>query len=64
MAGGSEHEALLAELTRRIRFYLNRERFENELAEEMRFHLEMKARDHEHAGMSVPDAACATIRLA
>ena len=28
-----------AELTRRIRFYVNRERFERELAEEMRFHV-------------------------
>ena len=52
----------LATLVRRIRFYRNRERFENELAEEMRFHLEMKARDHEHAGMSAPDAAWAARR--
>jgi len=49
-------------LVRRIRFYRNRERFENELAEEMRFHLEMKARDHEHGGMSAPDAEWAARR--
>ena len=47
----------VAELLRRVRFYLNRERFERELAEEMRFHVEMKARDHESAGMSAEDAA-------
>ena len=46
----------LAMLLRRVRFYLNRERFENELAEEMRFHVEMKARDHQHSGMSDADA--------
>jgi predicted permease len=49
-------------LLRRVRFYLNRERFENELAEEMRFHVEMKARDHQHAGMSGADAATAARR--
>jgi putative ABC transport system permease protein len=52
----------VAELTRRIRFYLNRERFERELAEEMRFHVEMNARDHEQAGMSADDAAWAARR--
>ena len=36
----------LATLLRRVRFYLDRERFERELAEEMRFHVEMKVRDH------------------
>jgi predicted permease len=52
----------LAELARRIRFYLYRERFERELAEEMRFHVEMKARDHEQAGMSRDDAQWAARR--
>jgi putative ABC transport system permease protein len=52
----------LAMLMRRIRFYLYRERFESELAEEMRFHMEMKARDHEHAGMTAPDAEWAARR--
>src|SRR5215207_3576512 len=52
----------LAMLVRRARFYLDRERFERELAEEMRFHVEMKTRDHEQAGMSADDAAWAARR--
>src|SRR3954465_1197184 len=52
----------VVELARPIRFYLNRERFERELAEEMRFHVEMNARDHEQAGMSADDAAWAARR--
>ena len=46
----------LATLVRRVRFYLNRERFERDLAEEMQFHVEMKARDQESAGMNAVDA--------
>ena len=46
----------LATLVRRVRFYLDRERFERDLAEEMQFHVEMKARDQESAGMSSIDA--------
>src|SRR5689334_5011629 len=52
----------LAMLVRRIRFHVNRERLERELAEEMRFHVEMKARDHERRGMSPDDAAWAARR--
>lgn len=52
----------VAELVRRIRFYLHRERFERELEEEMRFHVEMKARDHALGGMSVDDAGWAARR--
>ena len=52
----------LATLVRRARFYLHRERFERELAEEMQFHVEMKARDQERAGMRVPDAEWAARR--
>ena len=52
----------IAVLARRVRFYINRERFERELAEEMRFHEELKSRDHEHAGMSAVDAAYAARR--
>jgi predicted permease len=52
----------LAMLLRRIRFHLNREGFERELAEEMRFHVEMKAQDHERRGMSPDDAAWAARR--
>jgi predicted permease len=52
----------LATLLRRVRFYLDRARFERELAEEMQFHLEMKARDHEQRGMSRDDAHWAARR--
>jgi predicted permease len=52
----------LAALVRRVRFYLNRERFERELAEEMQFHVEMKARDHEQRGMNRDDARWAARR--
>jgi hypothetical protein len=33
----------LSELWRRLLFYLRRDRFDREMEEEMRFHLEMKA---------------------
>ena len=52
----------LAMLVRRARFYLNRERFERELAEEMAFHVEMKARDHTQSGMSATEAEWAARR--
>jgi len=51
-----------ATLVRRVRFYLTRERFERELAEEMEFHVEMKARDQERTGMSADDAEWAARR--
>ena len=51
-----------ATLLRRVRFYMNRERFERELAEEMRFHVDMKTRDHEQAGMSADEARYAARR--
>ena len=47
---------------RRVRFHLQRERFERELAEELRFHMEMKARDHEQQGMTPEDAKYAARR--
>jgi predicted permease len=53
---------MLATVVRRARFYLNRERFERELAEEMAFHVEMKARDHAQGGMSASDAEWAARR--
>ena len=59
MSGPIQHAAMLV---RRARFYLHRARFERELAEEMRFHIEMKARDHESAGMSAADARAAAQR--
>ena len=52
----------LTTLVRRARFYLDRERFERDLAEEMQFHVEMKARDHESAGMSTTSAEWAARR--
>ena len=52
----------VAELVRRIRFYLDRSRFERELAEEMAFHVEMKARENEQRGMDAEDAAWAARR--
>lgn len=52
----------LAALGRRARFYLHRARFERELAEEMRFHLDMKARDHERAGLEPGEARWAARR--
>jgi hypothetical protein len=54
-----EHIAMFG---RRLRFHLHRERFERELAEEMRFHVEMKARDHRHAGLTAEDARWAARR--
>jgi putative ABC transport system permease protein len=52
----------LATVWRRVRFYLHRERFERELAEEMRFHVDMKAEAHEAAGMTSDDARWAARR--
>jgi predicted permease len=48
-------------LLRRLLFYLRRERFERELDEEMRFHLEMKVEEHVASGMR-PDEARAAAR--
>jgi putative ABC transport system permease protein len=59
MPGPMQHAAMLL---RRARFYFNRARFERDLAEEMRFHVEMKARDHQQAGMSASDARAAARR--
>jgi predicted permease len=52
----------LAELARRVRFYLDRERFERELEEEMRYHLELRARDNAQRGMPDDDAGWAARR--
>lgn len=46
----------LSELWRRLRFLIGRRRFEQDIEEEMRFHLAMKAQDHSSAGMA-PEAA-------
>jgi putative ABC transport system permease protein len=46
----------LSQLWRRLLFYVRRDRFDHELEEEMRFHLEMKAEENIAAGTS-PEAA-------
>jgi predicted permease len=52
----------LAELRRRLVFHLRRSRFKRELDEEVRFHLDMRARDLEKSGMSADDARFAARR--
>lgn len=52
----------LATLWRRARFYAHRERFERELAEEMRFHVDMKAESHRARGMPADEAHWAARR--
>jgi len=47
----------LIQLCRRLLFYLKRDRFDRELEEEMKFHLEMKAEANLTVGMS-PEEAC------
>src|SRR5262245_40102507 len=52
----------LSQLWRRLLFYLRRERFDRELEEEMRFHLEMKAEENLAAGVSPEEAGYAARR--
>jgi putative ABC transport system permease protein len=52
----------LSELWRRLLFYLRRDRFDRELEEEMRFHLEMKAGENLAAGISPEEARHAARR--
>jgi predicted permease len=40
----------------RLRYYLFRARYDREMTEEMRFHLELRAAEHVHAGMGEADA--------
>src|SRR5262245_1595352 len=51
----------LSQLWRRLLFYVRRDKFDRELEEEMRFHLEMKARENAEAGMG-PLEACYAAR--
>ena len=44
------------QLWRRLLFYLRRDQFDRELAEEMKFHLEMKAEENLQAGMEPVEA--------
>src|SRR5262249_12594500 len=46
----------LSQLWRRLLFYARRNRFDRELEEEMRFHLEMKAEENLAAGISPEEA--------
>jgi predicted permease len=52
----------LSQLWRRLLFYVRRDRFDRELEEEMRFHLEMKAGENLAAGMSSEEARYASQR--
>ncbi|HEV2860568.1 MAG TPA: ABC transporter permease [Pyrinomonadaceae bacterium] len=53
---------MLTQLWRRCLHYLRRERFDRELEEEMRLHLEMKAEEYEAAGMTADEARRAARR--
>src|SRR5262245_53157196 len=46
----------ISHLWRKLLFYLRRDRFDRELEEEMRFHLEMKAEENLAAGISPEEA--------
>ena len=46
----------------RVRYYVFRTRYDREMEEEMRFHLELRAAEHQHAGMSEDDARDAALR--
>ncbi len=52
----------LIQLWRRLLFYLRRDRFDRELEEEMRFHLEMKAHENAETGMKPEEARYAAQR--
>src|SRR6266540_6600232 len=52
----------LSQLWRRLLFYWRRDRFDRELEEEMRFHLEMKAEENLAAGISQEEARYAARR--
>src|SRR5215475_10316102 len=52
----------LSQLWRRLLFYLRRDRFVRELEEEMRFHLEMKAKENIAEGISPEEARYAAQR--
>jgi predicted permease len=52
----------LSQLWRRLLFYVRRDRFDRELEEEMRFHLEMKAQENAEAGMEPKEARYAARR--
>jgi predicted permease len=49
-------------LRKKLQFLIRRDRFDRELEEEMRFHLEMKAQENREAGMSRNDARHTALR--
>jgi putative ABC transport system permease protein len=53
---------LLLQIWRRLTFYVRRDRFDRELEEEMRFHMEMKAQENAEAGMEPLEARYAAGR--
>src|SRR5215468_9091326 len=52
----------LLQLWRRLLFYFRRDRFDRELEDEMRFHIEMKAEENAGAGMGPLEARYAAQR--
>jgi predicted permease len=52
----------ILQLWRRLRFYLRRDQFDRGLAEEMQFHLELKAEENVRAGMAPAEALAAARR--
>lgn len=52
----------ILQLWRRLLFYLRRDQFDRELAEEMQFHLEMKMQDNLQTGMTQGEARSAAQR--
>src|SRR5262245_10658588 len=52
----------LSQLWRRLLFYARRNRFDRELEEEMRFHVEMKAEENLAVGISPEEARYAARR--
>jgi predicted permease len=52
----------LSQLWRRLLFYARRDRFDRELEEEMRFHLEMKSEENRQTGMEPLEARYAAAR--
>ena len=46
----------------RLRYYVLRARYDCEMEEEMRFHVELRAAEHQHAGMTEEEARAAATR--
>src|SRR5204863_13640 len=52
----------MSKLFRRLRYWLNRSRFEAELQDEMEFHRNLKRQEMERSGVDTADAAAAATR--